>query len=162
MAHDTARIPLLSRWSEVRAWALVSSEDYEWLNEWRWGLSKYGYALRRETRDGHLDTILMHREILGLAKGDVRQGDHINRSRLDNLCSNLRIVKRGENQQNTSAHKGSSSKYRGVYWNRKDRKWQVHVFENGASKYLGQFDDEHEAGRLASEWRREHMPISFE
>jgi hypothetical protein len=162
MQHDTARIPLMSRWGEVKAYALVDADDYEWASRWRWTLSRYGYALRRETRNGHLDTIFLHREILGLAKGDERQGDHINRDRLDNRRANLRAVPRAVNQQNISAHRDGSSQYRGVYWNKADRKWQAHGYLNRRSVYLGQFDDEQEAGRVASEWRRQHMPDSYE
>jgi len=84
-------------------YAIVDDWNYEWLNQWKWCAgwaknTKSYYAMRRAK--GEFDryyTIRMHREILGLKKGDRRQADHINHNTLDNRESNLRIV---NNQQN--------------------------------------------------------------
>jgi len=84
-------------------YAIVDDWNYEWLNQWKWCAgwaknTKSYYAMRRAK--GEFDRyyiIRMHREILGLKKGDRRQADHINHNTLDNRESNLRIV---NNQQN--------------------------------------------------------------
>jgi hypothetical protein len=39
------------------------------------------------------------------------------------------------------------SKFVGVCWNKKDRKWKAKISHDGKQQYLGYFDDEHEAAR---------------
>jgi hypothetical protein len=79
---------------------LVDDADYEWLSMWRWEYQS-GYAVRKE--DGR--TIRMHREITDCPPGfDV---DHINRNRLDNRRSNLRVVTRWGNNLNRQMRTGT-------------------------------------------------------
>ena len=39
-----------------------------------------------------------------------------------------------------------SSRFRGVFWNRRSKKWQVGIYTNGKQKFLGSFIDEEKAG----------------
>ena len=41
--------------------------------------------------------------------------------------------------------KNCSSKYRGVCWDKKDKKWRAQIQIDGKSKYLGLFETEEEA-----------------
>lgn len=94
---QTHRIPLFRRGqAEPIAFTIVDAADARWLLEHRWGLGSDGYATRR--RPGV--AIRMHREILGLAAGDGRHTDHINRDKLDNRRANLRVVTAAQNMQN--------------------------------------------------------------
>jgi hypothetical protein len=38
-----------------------------------------------------------------------------------------------------------SSKYQGVVWNKKYKRWQVHVQQDGKRQHIGYFGDEEEA-----------------
>jgi hypothetical protein len=157
------RIPLRRRDGSIVAWALVSAEDYEWLSRWWWRLQSNGYAVRGESHAGKYRTIYMHRVILGLAFGDPRQGDHIDHlAKLDNRRSNLRIAPRGQadNLQNVGSYAGSSSRYRGVSWAKRERKWRAYAGLNYKNHHLGYFDDEHEAAAVAAAFRAQHMPFS--
>lgn len=111
--------------------------------------------------------IVMHREILGLAKGDPRQGDHIDRDPWNNRRSNLRIIAAKGNAQNKGAYvtyrgKPVESAYRNVYkaWKGPKGKrvwyggWKVQI----AGHYLGYFTSEDEAGEFAKAWRLANMP----
>ena len=76
--------------------------------------------------------------------------DHIDGNRLNNDISNLRSATNQENCRNQKKHKFycdklSSSKYKGVCWNKRDKKWVSHIRINGRLKYLGSFDFEIEA-----------------
>lgn len=159
------KIPLRARDGSVRAYAIVDDADFDWLNQWRWFLDRgrKGYAMRQERiRPGLQRPIAMHRFILGLERGDPRQGDHRNSNSLDNRRVNLRIVPPGANAQNRVSNHNSTSRYRGVYWSPAAGKWYACARLNKKLHHLGVYDDEHEAGRVAAAFRAKHMPFANE
>jgi hypothetical protein len=157
------RIPLRRRDGTVRAYVLVDPADHEWLTQWRWSLS-HGYARRDERRAGKRRVVYLHRAILGLERGDPRHVDHRNRDPLDCRRANLRIAQRGhkDNQQNQTPQVGRTSRYRGVCWNKRERKWAAQAGLDGKHHHLGWYADEHKAAAVAAAFRAEHMPFSEE
>lgn len=136
---------------EIRGWTTVDDGDYEWLSRWKWSLID-GYARRgSRTAEGKPHLVSMHRVLLDLEPGDSRQTDHINRDRLDNRRSNLRIVTQRENKHNMPVRKGSS-RYRGV--RRSRDAWQAYVMVDGKFHHLGVFSSEDYAGGVAFMARR--------
>lgn len=155
------RIPLRARDGAVRDYAIVDAADAEWVNQWRWHLSTSGHAARTASVNGKKVMRFLHRELLALAKGDGREGDHINRDRLDNRRCNLRVITHAGNAQNLSP-KGNTSKYRGVHWYARTRKWRACVSAGGKTRVLGQFDTEEEAAKVALAARRELLPFAVD
>lgn len=154
------KIPLRARDGTVRAWTLVDELDFEKLTFWHWHV--HGRYVARNVPVGvrRQRPMLMHRQILGLALDDPSHTDHRNRDKLDNRRGNLRAVTKAQNQQNVDANRGARSRYRGVSLVR--GKWQAEVQVRGVRHYLGYFTDEDEAGEVAAEFRREHMPYAIE
>lgn len=112
-------------------------------------------------------TISMHRFLLGLQRGDPRQGDHINRNRIDNRRPNLRITPGGIQTQNQGAvflFKGSppESRHRGVYKVKKNGRWTGRWKAVAANHYLGSFTSEVEAAAVASAYRVKTMPYAVD
>jgi hypothetical protein len=104
--------------------------------------------------------LYMHRLLLGLTWGNRQRTDHINRNRLDNHKTNLRVGTQGLNLQNLPS-KGGSSQYRGVSRDSKNRnKWVAYAGINYQQHRLGRFDTEEEAHQVVSAWRAIHMPWS--
>ena len=68
--------------------------------------------------------------------------DHIDGDRLNNDVSNLRIV---SNRENTSSYKNKTSKYVGVSYHKRSKKYQSSIYLNGKSTFIGRFDTEEEA-----------------
>ena len=68
--------------------------------------------------------------------------DHINRDKLDNKVENLQIITQ---RKNVSKDKKGTSKYTGVSWNIRNKKWVSQIRINGKVKYLGLFNTELEA-----------------
>lgn len=151
----TRQIPLWDRRGRCVGYATVDSADFDRLNAYRWHRDSRGYA-RAAVAPGR--PLFMHREVLGLRRGDGLEVDHINRDPLDNRRANLRIPTRRLQAANRGSHRGSSSRYRAVYWARDKRKWCARVRVDGRSTSLGYYDSEEAAGRAAAEWRAEHMP----
>ena len=155
----SARIPLRGTDGSIRAWAMIDAEDLGDLGQFRWRLMNTGYVARHRGKN----TELMHRRILGLMPGDKRQADHKDRDRLNNQRSNLRVVSGAtENHQNRESYRGSTSKYRGVSWYPRDGLWTARAQLHGRIYFLGRFEDEDEAARVAAEWRQVNMPYSVE
>lgn len=139
--------------------ALVDDEDAH-LAEYAWRLNNNGYAQRHVKIDGAWTGFsLLHREIMGLVKGDPRQVDHINGNPLDNRRENLRLCTQAENTQNRAYGYGKS-KYRGVTWSEKDQRWSARVMIRGQRHFLGLYDTDVEAGAVAAEFRATHMPFA--
>lgn len=147
------RLPLAGR-ATGRA-ALVDAADFAQLCQYKWYLHQKGYAYRK----GPSGNIYLHRMILGLERGDPRQGEHINRNPLDCRRGNLRIACGSrDNQQNLSLYRTSTTGYRGV--TRRGRRFIAQVMLNRRMHYLGIYDTAEDAGAVAAAFRAEHMPFS--
>lgn len=69
--------------------------------------------------------------------------DHINNISTDNRLENLQIV---TSRYNCSKDRKGSSKYTGVSWDKKRRKWESYISYNKKRKFLGYFNNEDDAG----------------
>lgn len=78
--------------------------------------------------------------------------DHIDGNPLNNNIENLREATLQENQMNgkkRSSHnsKPTSSKFKGVYRDKRDKKWMAYIRIDGKLKHLGYFTSEIEAAK---------------
>jgi len=69
--------------------------------------------------------------------------DHINFNKHDNRIDNLQIITHRENSN--LKHILHTSKYTGVFFHKRDKKWVAQISINGKSKYLGNYTNEYEA-----------------
>ena len=118
---------------------LKDEKDFELIGKWKWWIDKDGYARRWTPQVNWKRTnILMHREILGLGKQDKIYIDHINRNKLDNRRSNLRIATKSQNGLNREESVG-------VSWRKERNKWRARITINGKEQFLGHFNNWEEA-----------------
>lgn len=147
--------------------AAVDDDDFESLRVYSWkaGWSKTGktfYAYRNSTRNGKSETVLMHRQILGLVCGDKRQGDHIDHNTLDNRRCNLRVATREQQQANKGALCVNKSGFKGVEWNAYHKKYRAQIQVSNKKMFLGYFatpEDAHAAYNAAA--RSYHGDFAF-
>ena len=129
--------------------ALVDDEDFERVNQFKWyaqrGDSTF-YAARTILINGKCTTQLLHQFILGdsLSKSDI---DHKDRNGLNNWRFNLRPCSSQENAMNRGSKRNSSSKHKGVYWDKPTGKWRAQITIGGRRIHLGLFKAEDDAGR---------------
>jgi hypothetical protein len=132
-------------------YAIVEDEDYEYLNQWKWYYHN-GYAIRNVYRNRKLiKCIRMHRLIMNTP--DDMEVDHINGNRSDNRKANLRNCTHAQNTRNAKPQARSKSGFKGVSWNKKNKKWIVVARRN---VYLGSFRDSRDAALVYDAWARKH------
>jgi hypothetical protein len=150
--------------------AKVDDEDYERVMQFKWAANVNGntvYATRCIRKpNGDRTKQSLHRFVLNLPAGKKPQVDHEDRNGLNCQKHNLRMATHAQNQGNQKKRKGTSSKYRGVTWHKKDLRWQASIEIKGKCKYLGQFAKEKEAARAydaaAKEVYGEFANLNFE
>jgi|HubBroStandDraft_4_1064222.scaffolds.fasta_scaffold398168_2 hypothetical protein len=87
----------------------------------------------------------LHREIMEAPKGVPV--DHKNKNTLDNQRHNLLVSTTQENSRNSSSHRDSTSKFKGVSWNSASNWWDSQICIDGNRMRLGHFDEEIEAAK---------------
>lgn len=131
--------------------ALVDDADYDWLNQKRWYAhqSRHTFYATRHVRvaKNKKTSEQMHRLILGLQPSDNQECDHRDGNGLNNQRVNLRICSVSQNSQSSRKREGCTSKYKGVHWDRRDRKWISQTKMKEKRIRLGCFDSEVDAAR---------------
>ncbi len=127
---------------------IIDTDDYERLKKHKWYTSQDGnhfYAYAYISIANKKKKIFMHRYITSAPKGMVV--DHIDGNGLNNLKSNLRICTHAQNVQNSRPKSNSSSKYKGVFWNKANKYWSATIHKGDMRMYLGGFEKEIDAAR---------------
>ncbi|MEN3238226.1 HNH endonuclease [Methylobacterium ajmalii] len=93
------------------------------------------------------ELFLAHRLIWKLVTGNEPDDeiDHKNSIGSDNRWDNLRQATSAQNTMNSRRRRNNKSGYKGVYWNKKSRKWETSIRMGGKCYYLGGFDDPKDA-----------------
>lgn len=103
------------------------------------------YVVRRPGAAATRRSVYLHRFLLGLASGDPRHGDHVNRDGLDNRRRNIRAATPAQNSAN-ARHGRGASRFKGVSRHHSGG-WRAEICIRGARKHLGIFPSEQEAAR---------------
>lgn len=90
--------------------------------------------------------MLVHRVVFALSIGCWPEGiiDHINRNKLDNRLSNLRLASESENNVNKPGLE-RTSRFKGVSWHRQSKRWRAQTKFAGRKIHIGSYATEHEA-----------------
>lgn len=141
--------------------ARVDDGDYDLVMQYRWhviervrpGRRTHGPYAAAGIWDGERNRhILMHKLLTGYP-----QTDHRNHDGLDNQRHNLRPATDPQNHANERkplayGGKPTSSRFKGVCWSKRERKWQARIrVGNGKRLDLGMFKSEIDAARAYDE-----------
>lgn len=128
-------IPLKNNKGEIVDYAIVSEEDFEHLDKFKWCKNNDGYVVGKINRKSYRIHRYIMIIILGIELTHKQLVDHINNNKLDNTRDNLRVVTNSENSRNRQKQKNASSKYIGVCFAKDKNKWQTNIQINGKSLY---------------------------
>lgn len=145
-------VPLHGKKARGRV-ARVDDGDYDLVMQYRWYVKEVPPEPGKRGCGPYAVTstsILMHCLIMGIKGVDHRDHDGLNNQR-----SNLRPATQAQNMQNRRSQPGSTSTYKGVFWNRRSQRWQAKIKTNGRSRTLGLYVSEAEAALAYDEAARE-------
>lgn len=122
------------------------------------GVRSDGYrSVQISLGKGIAQRVLLHRAIFLMHYGYLPEiVDHIDRDKTNNRIENLRGCTHQENLWNQPVRKKNSSGYKGVYWNKKNKKWIVYVSVDRKLKSFGSYDDLNKAIEIAEKARKQH------
>ena len=140
--------------------ALVDNEDYAHVSHLKWYAvvcSNTVYARHNVPRAGRkrAGSLSLHRVILGVTDPKV-EVDHKNGNGLDCQKHNLRKCTHSQNQKNQRKTRGSSQ-YKGVSWNKADRRWEAKIENAGFTIHLGRYKIEKDAALAYDVAARKHF-----
>jgi hypothetical protein len=112
-------------------------------------LNTYGYSRVTLYAVKKKKNLKIHR-LVGFAflnnDNNYKEIDHINNDKLNNKAENLRWVTREFNNRNRKKWGNTTSRYKGVCFSKRDKKWISNITVNTKLIHLGYFKTENEAG----------------
>ena len=111
--------------------------------------SDSGYQVINLRKNGKQKTHYVHRlvaEAFVDNPAEKRCVDHIDGNRTNNNCENLRYATHSENSMNQRIQTNTSSRYKGVYLDKRRNKWMARINTINENVFLGYFANEREAG----------------
>ena len=135
---------------------IIDDEDFAMLNQYKWSMSSTGYPVRGEYSpvDQKTRMVFMHREIMGLSKGDGKRVDHINENKRDNRRCNLRMATHAENMRNKGVQSNNKTGYKGVSIHNGTGKYIAMIGLNRKQIYLGLYETAEDAHKAYCEAAR--------
>lgn len=124
-------------------------DDDEFLLEVPWYASIQDGNLRAIYRNvqknGKREAVYLHRVIMKLTTQNKCVVDHIDGNPANNRKSNLRVCTQADNLGNQSKPKNNTSGYKGVSFEKNNKKWRVYISRHRKRVHLGYFDTPEEA-----------------
>lgn len=165
MMLDYSTLPLFSLQPETREIpltqgkvAIVDATDYEWLIQWKWyaRCDYLWYAARQSSKSENKPmTVYMHREIMAARKGETV--DHYDGNGLNNTRANLRFATIQQNNRNSRLSTKNTSGYKGVSFDKRNRKWKACIYVNRKQIYIGLYSTPEEAASAYDEAAKRHF-----
>jgi hypothetical protein len=122
---------------------LIDADDYERVASHTW-TAGYCRGVCRPVTSISRRTVHLARFILDAHVGT--EVDHINHDARDNRKCNLRACTSSENHHNRrKTTQTTSSRFKGVSWYQRARKWQTNIFHDGRLEHIGYFAQEEDA-----------------
>lgn len=155
--------------------SFVDDEDFDLSQfKWRTALNKRSYTAYgvreisfcelgkdRKRKSEHLHRVILERKI-GRELTAEEVTDHIDGNGLNNRRCNLQAVTQSQNMFRARLSKSNTTGYKGIWWNKSKKGWDVYINKNKKRYRFGRFKNFDEAikARLEAEriiWQNEHI-----
>lgn len=148
LEDDVCRVVLRDIFGGIIAEASIDLNDLLEVKNHKWYLSSTGYVRTRQSF-GKDKKVFLHNLIMN-SPSPGKKVDHIDRDKLNNRRCNFRFATVSQNQANsykqeTFYDEKTSSRFKGVSWDKVNRKWLARIRKDYKMYYLGRFSSEIEA-----------------
>lgn len=131
--------------------ALVDDENYDWLMQYKWCAQKrrntFYAATTIKLGKNQWTSLRMHQLIINQKLNKNEEIHHINGNGLDNCAHNLEILTRSHHRAMDKKQINTTSKYKGVCFNKRNNKWKSEITVNLKKINIGTFISEIDAAR---------------
>jgi hypothetical protein len=135
-------------------YAIISLEDYEKISQHKWRALRSPqtfYAVRSQKGK----TIYMHNQVAYPPSGMMV--DHIDHNGLNNSRGNLQLATRSQNACNRRKRDTKcTSRYKGVWFNKREGKWMSSIKIECRRIFLGYFDNQLDAAKAYDKAAKEY------
>jgi len=148
---------------------IVDPQDFYGFNIFNWCFEEDGwniYAVRIEgdsVGNKRYKIVSLHRAIMNHPQGLLI--DHRNNNGLDNRRANLRKATKSQNVCNRRKQANTSSRFRGVSFDKRRGAWAVNITSQRKQKWIGYFDNEIDAAKAydkaARKYHKEFAKLNF-
>ena len=140
---DFGRVKSFARYKDGRIMKLTIDKD--------------GYITVNLCNNG-VKILKVHRLVLQtfLPIEEIKEVNHKNHIKSDNRLENLEWCNHSENQRFRKKRQALSSRYLGVSWFKRDKKWRAACRFDGKSIHLGTFDTEEEGAKAYNDFVIKH------
>jgi hypothetical protein len=160
-AQVTAQLPL-----QTGGYALIDAADLPATAGYTWyqGVGTCGHVFRVEGRQGGTSKpVYLHRVVAQAPPG--LHVSHQNGDPLDCRRDNLLLLTAQQKSSRSKKRQGTTSRYRGVSWQRQIGRWTAYLRRDGRQYHLGTFQDEEAAARAYDQAARkafqQHASLNF-
>ena len=101
------------------------------------------FSINNKTKAFKIHQLVAMAFLNHIPNGYKKVVDHINNIKTDNRLCNIQIITQRENA--SKDRKNKTSKYTGVHWDKKAKKWRVSIKIEKENFYIGYFDEEDKA-----------------
>ena len=126
---------------------MVDDRDFDCLSKRVWRIAKGSSGIRYAVSSCQINNkprkLWMHKLIMRPPDGMLI--DHIDSDGLNNQRYNLRVCTNAQNVQNQRIVRGGASRFKGVCWDKVNKKWHAKLGMNGRTFFLGRFQVEEDA-----------------
>ena len=141
------KIKIFDRYGKLKAEAIIDADDYDKVKGYKWCVGKRAIIHTRINKDKCLQ--LPHC-ILGFpAEGFMT--DHKDTNRFNNRKNNLRFASSTQNLCNTNIRSDNTTGFKGIWFDKRDGKYDSYISYKKRRYYLGHFDTPEEAARAYDE-----------
>lgn len=141
--------------------ATIDKSDYDKVKYYKCTIIKKGYVQIKIKNK----SFLLHRFLMGASDPEIPV-DHIDENKLNNTTANLRMSDPQKNSQNKSKRTGLTSKYIGVSYDKKIKKWVCSVAVNYKTVFASRSTEEELCARardlyIITNLKNEHFKLNF-
>lgn len=153
---DRGRVKSVQRWVENGFAGRIVRERILKLQP-----RKDGYLKCELSKHNKQYSKLVHHLVMEAFEGPrpiTREIAHHDGNKANNYIENLRYAEHWENENDKRSHgRVCTSKYYGVSWYKRHKKWEASIFYGGKQRYIGHFDNEIDAAKAVNSYTLKHQ-----